>query len=583
MGFNILIMKLSISKTKSATNLYVSKSFREGKKTSSKIVEKLGTYEELEKKLNGIDPIEWAKAYIKDLNEKEKEDRKDVNIRFSPSTTIEMGESQSFNVGYLFLQQIYYELGLNKICKDITKKYKFDFNLNSILSRLVYSRILFPASKLSTYEESKKYIEQPEFELHHIYRSLDILAKESNHIQASLYKNSIKNNNTRQTGVIYYDCTNYYFEIEEAKGIKQFGVSKEHRPNPIVQMGLFMDADGFPLAFDINPGNTNEQITLKPLEKRLNSDFGLSKFVVCTDAGLSSTDNRKYNMIGGRAFITTQSLKKLKSHLKEWALSCEGWKIVNQNDDTTYNLKELNPDNDYSRTTFYKDRFINEDGVEQRMIVTYSIKYKEYIHRKRQQQIERAEKLIKTNSITLNSKRSTDCKRFIKKTTCTKEGEVCEHELYNIDLNRIVEEQQYDGFYAICTNLESDVEGIIKINHQRWEIEESFRIMKSEFKARPVYLQNDERIKAHFLTCFIALMLLRKLENKLKYKHSSESIIKALANMNMLKIRGEGYIPTYTRSAITDHLHIRAEFRTDNQIIISQKMKKILSLSKKSK
>src|SRR5665648_1001294 len=324
-------MRLSFSKSKNATSVYVIKDYTEKNKRTTKIVEKLGTLKELEKKLGGQDPLEWSKNYVAKLNEDEKKGiEPNIIAEFYPSKQIPMNEQVSFNGGYLFLQQIYHQLGLDKICKDITKKHKFTYDLDSILSRLIYSRIIFPSSKLATYELSKKFIEEPKFELQHIYRSLEVLAKEADFIQSSLYQNSLAVSK-RNTGVLYYDCTNYFFEIEQEDGLKQYGMSKEHRPSPIVQMGLFMDGDGIPLAFSINKGNTNEQTTLKPLEKKILSDFNLSKFVVCTDAGLASNDNRLFNTKGDRAFITTQSVKKLKNHLKEWALSNEGWCLSGDN------------------------------------------------------------------------------------------------------------------------------------------------------------------------------------------------------------------------------------------------------------
>ncbi len=283
-------MRLSISKSKNSTSLYVIKSIYENGVRTTKIVEKLGTTKELESKLNGQDPIEWAKKYIEELNKKEKEDKRDIIVKYSPVKVIEKDENRLFNGGYLFIQQIYYALGLHKICNEISSKYKFSFDLNSVLSRLTYGRILFPASKLATNQLAEKFIEPPNFELQHIYRALEVIAKESNFIQSELYANSLKISK-RNTGVLFYDCTNFFFEIEQESGIKQYGLSKEHRPNPIVQMGLFMDGDGIPLAFSINKGNTNEQITLNPLEKQILSDFNLSKFIVCTDAGLASIDS----------------------------------------------------------------------------------------------------------------------------------------------------------------------------------------------------------------------------------------------------------------------------------------------------
>ena len=487
-----------------------------------------------------------------------------------------------FNGGYMFLEKIYHELKINQICKDISSKYKFEFDLNSILSRLIYGRIIFPSSKLATNELSKKFIEQPNFELHHIYRALGVLAKETDFIQSELYKNSLEIS-ARNSSILYYDCTNYFFEVEQEDGLKQYGKSKEHRPNPIVQMGLFMDGDGIPLAFNINNGSTNEQITLTPLEQKILDDFKLSKFIVCTDAGLASTANRKFNNKEGRAFITTQSVKRLKSFLMDWTLSPEGWSL--SNDNKIYNLNDLELTEEskitYKDKTFYKERWIKENDLEQRIIVTYSIKYKDYQKQIRNSQIQRARKIIDENPTILKKCNQNDYKRFIKQTTCTNDGEIAENKAFSINNDIIAKEEIFDGFYAVCTNLEDDVKSIIKLNHRRWEIEESFRIMKSEFKARPVYLKRDDRITAHFTTCFLALVLHRFLEKKLEEKFTSQEIIQCLRDMNFLECVGDGYIPNYTRTDLTDCLHEKFNFRTDYQINSIKQIKNILKEIKK--
>ena len=568
-------MKLTISKSKNSTSLYVAKSFYVKGTRTSKIVEKLGTVAELEKKLNGQDPIEWANKYIQELNKKEKEEKREVLVSYSPAKIIKKDEQRFFNGGYLFLQKIYHELGLHKICKEISQKYKFDFDLNSILSRLIYGRVIFPSSKLATYKLSKRFIEKPNFDLHQIYRALEVLAKETDFVQSSLYENSLKVSK-RNTGVLYYDCTNYFFEIEQEDGNKQYGFSKEHRPNPIVQMGLFMDGDGIPLAFSINRGNMNEQLTLKPLEKKILSDFNLSKFIVCTDAGLSSVDNRKFNNKDERAFITTQSIKKLKEHLKKWALDSNGWQL--SNDIKSYDISEIEED---KNKVFYKERWINENGLEQKIIVTYSIKYRDYQRKIRNSQVDRAQKTIDSNPTKLKKCNQNDYKRFIKKTSCTPDGEIAEKEIYNIDSEIIMKEEAFDGFYAVCTNLEDNASEIIKVNHRRWEIEECFRIMKSEFKARPVYLSNDDRIEAHFTTCFISLIIYRLLEKRLSEKYTCHEIIAGLKDMNFNEVKGEGYTPTYTRTDFTDSLHEAFGFRTDYEIINTKHIKNIFRETKK--
>ena len=574
-------MRLQIVKSKNAASLYVVKSIFENGRRSSKVVEKLGTYADLTKALDGKDPIEWAKKYVDELNKKENEQKRDVLVKYSPTKLISKADQRYFNGGYLFLQKIYYELGLNKICKTIADRHKFTFNLDSILSRLVYGRIIFPSSKLATYELSKNFIEQPDFELQHIYRSLEVLSKETDYVQSELYNNSL-NVCDRNKGILYYDCTNYYFEIEQEEGLRQYGVSKEHRPNPIVQMGLFMDGDGLPLAFCINKGNTNEQTTLKPLEKKIISDFGLSKFIVCTDAGLASNANRKFNNVKDRAFITTQSVKKLKSHLKEWALDTRGWLLSGSKDKYEYDITKLDEQTDKDKI-FYKQRWINEDDLEQNLVVTFSVKYKTYQQTIRNRQIERAQKVIDTNPKKLKKCNANDYKRFIAKTHCTPDGEIADKIAYGIDTRLISQEAMYDGFYAVCTNLEDDASEIIKVNRRRWEIEESFRIMKTEFKARPVYLQRDNRIQAHFMTCFISLLIYRLLEKRLSGEHTCNEIISGLRDMNFYEIKGEGYIPTYTRTDFTDALHDNFGFRTEYQILTAKQMKKILKDTKNQK
>jgi transposase len=400
-------------------------------------------------------------------------------------------------------------------------------------------------------------------------------------IQSELYKRSTKVVD-RNAGVLYYDCTNYFFEIEQEEGLKQYGYSKEHRPNPIVQMGLFMDGDGLPLAFSIHEGNTNEQTTLKPLEKKILSDFELSKFVVCTDAGLSSAANRKFNDFGGRAFITTQSVKKLKKFLKDWALAPTGWRLSGDapGDKKLYDISKID-ETEYKESTFYKEQWIKEDKLEQRLIVTYSVKYKDYQRRIRDGQVARAVKLIETNPTKLKKANQNDFKRFIEKVSATDEGEVAENDFYFINAQAIEAEEAYDGFYAVCTNLEDDVAEIVKVNHRRWEIEECFRIMKHEFKARPAYVRLDIRIKAHFLTCFIGLLIYRILEKKLGEKYTCPLIIQELRDMNFLEVKGEGYLPAYTRTDFTDALHDAFGFRTDYQILTHSYMKKIFKQTKK--
>ena len=577
-------MRIKISESKNASSLYVIEDITVKGKRTTRIVEKLGTVKELEEKLKGEDPIEWARAYAIELTEKEFKEKQPVLLELNHTKKIEKGLQNTYNGGYLFLQQIYHDLGLDKIFKEISEKYKFTYNLDSIVSRLIYGRILHPSSKLNTFQESKKLLEEPDFELHHVYRALEVLGQETDFIQAEVYKNS-KKLATRNDQILYYDCTNYYFEIENSDGLKQYGLSKENKPNPIVGMGLFMDGDGIPLAFNIFDGNKNEQITLKPLEEKILKDFDLSRFIVCTDAGLSSNENRIYNTKGDRAFVTTQSVKKLKNHLKEWALDSKGWKLPGSDQSFDISIFEENPDikESYKSHVFYKERWIKENGLEQKLIVTFSLKYKDYHQAIRLDQVERAKKAITNNPSKIGKARSNDFKRFIESTSITKEGEIAENKIYDINQEVIEKEAIYDGFYAICTNLEDSPEEVIKINHRRWKIEECFRIMKTEFKARPVFLSRDDRIKAHFTTCFLSLIIFRYLEKHLDYNFTCREIINSLKNMNFLYSSKVGFIPSYTRTDFTDKAHDTFGFRTDYEVIHEKNMNKIFRDTKKAK
>ena len=574
-------MRLGYSRSKNSIFYYAQKTVYVDGKNKSMIVKKFGSEKYICDTYGVTDAKAWAQEQVALMNLAEKEETAPISIDFSPVKSLADNTQRCFNGGYLFLQDIYYELGLDRISKAVAKKHGFKYNLNSILSRLIYARILYPASKKSTYEDSHKFIEQPDFELHQIYRALSVIAEESDYIQSTLFKNSMKLSK-RKTGVIYYDCTNFYFEIEQAEDDKQYGVSKENRPLPIVEMGLFMDAEGIPLAFCINPGNQNEQLSLIPLEEKLLANFDMSRFVVCTDAGLSSTGNRKFNADkdGNRAFVTTQSIKKLKKHLKDWTLDVTGWKLSGNSENTCYDISSID-ETEYKDSIFYKSRWIKEDGLEQQLIVTYSVKYRNYQRTIRSRQIERALKNLKNGKASVESKRQNDPKRFIKAAHATKEGEVADKTVYYIDETIVKEEEIYDGFYAVCTNLEDDAQSIVKINKRRWEIEECFRIMKSEFDARPVYLQDSERIKAHFMTCFIALIVYRYLEKKLDEKYTCNQLIDCLREMNFLRFEGKGYIPTYTKTKLTDDLHAAFGFNTATEIIPIMKMKNICAQTKK--
>ena len=576
-------MRINKTKSKNVVHYSIIQDINKNGKRTTCVYENIGNYDKLKLRAGTEDPLTWLNNYVKELNEKYKEDSLPIIIQKNPNKIIDKNCRFSFNVGYLFLQDIYYKLRLNDICKDITEKYQFKFDLNDILSKLIYSRILFPASKLKTLELSKSFLEQPNFDYQHIERALPVLCEESDFIQSKLYENSNKYL-SRNNRILYYDCTNFFFEIEQEDDFRKYGKSKENRPNPIVQMGLFMDGDGIPLSCEITPGNTNEQTTLRPLEKKIIQDFKLADIVVCTDAGLASKANRKFNDKGNRKYITTQSLKKLKEHLKSEAIDLtKGWHLPGST--KTYNISKLRTDENmmeaYKNKTFYKERWINENGIEERLIVTFSVKYQEYQKNIRNNQIERAKKLIEKNPKKIGKTKQNDPKRFIEVISTTANGEVAEEINYSINQEVIDNEAKFDGLYAVCTNLEDNVEDIININHRRWEIEESFRIMKTEFNARPVFHSNEDAIKAHFLICFLALTIYRYLEIKLDKKYTVCEIIDTLKDMELKMETPNAYSPNYIRTNLTDELHNKFGFRTDYEIMREKNLKKICKQVKK--
>ena len=546
-------------------------------KRSTKIFEKLGNQNQVEERFGKENTIDNIKEYINKLNNESKETI--INKEFDPNKRISHGIKRNFNIGYLFLEKLYNQLKFKDICDDISNKYKFKFDLNEILSYLVYARIIYPSSKLETFKQCQNFIKQPTFKLHDEYRALSYIADNMDFIQESMFNNSKKVIN-RNAKVIYYDCTNYFFEIDNEDDLRKYGVSKEHKPNPIVGMGLFMDGDGLPLSCNIYPGNKNEQKTLISEESKIVDNFKLdnTKIILCTDAGLASDEIKKYNIKDGRGFVITQSLKKLKDEIKNKVFDKNNWRIPNDLKNI-YNLETIEKDEylkeKYYDTLFYKIIQTETKSVKQDLIVTFCFKYFDYNKSIRNNQIDRAKKSIETNNVTRKGKNQNDYRRFIETQNSTDNGEVAENISYSINQELIDEESKYDGYYALTTNIVGDINEIFKIVKGRWEIEESFRIMKSDFLARPVNLSREDRIKAHFMTCFISLFIYRLLEKKLDYKYTTSQILNTLRNMNMLEQKGLGFEPEYERTQLTDDLHELFNFNTDLEIVSYKKMKKI--------
>ena len=571
-------MRLKISKSKNTILFYIIKDYTRNGKRSTKIVKRIGNLEDVKTMAGDMDYKEWLKEYVRDFNEKQGRNEV-VLIKKNTRKIIKKDINNSFNVGYLFLEKIYNELNIKDICENIQNKYQFHFDLNEILSYLVYARIIYPSSKLETFKQCQNFIEQPSFKLHDEYRALSYIADNMDYIQENLFNNS-KKVISRNSRVIYYDCTNYFFEIDNEDDIRKYGINKQHQPKPQVGMGLFMDGDGLPLSCNIYPGNMNEQKTLIPEEDKIVNNFKLdnTKIILCTDAGLASDEIKKFNIKDNRGFVITQSLKKLKENYKEKIFDKTEWRIPNDLRNV-YNLETIENDEvlreKYYETLFYKIIETETKSVKQDLIVTFCFKYFDYNRSIRNNQIERAKKSIETNQVTRKGKNQNDYRRFINSLNSTDNGEVAENITYSINQDVIDEEEKYDGYYALTTNLIGDINEILKIVKGRWEIEESFRIMKSDFLARPVNLSREDRIKAHFMTCFISLFIYRLLEKKLDYKYTTSQILETLRNMKVLESKGDGYIPEYTRTDLTDDLHELFGFRTDYELNTYKDFKKI--------
>lgn len=590
-------MRLQISRSRNAESLYVIRSIYKNGKRSTVVYEKLGTIQEVRKKAGEKDPYEWAKEYIQELNKKEKAEAEGkIQVTLSPDVRLEEYEKVKYCAGHLFFQKLFYQMGWNRLSKVIKAGSESEIPMNAIVQMLLYTRILYPHSKkasLELYEDFLPAARAEKMQLHQVYRALDLVAENADAIQEFVYKSTEKYCQ-RNTKVLYYDCTNFFFEIEEEDDFRKYGHSKENRPLPIVQMGMFIDGDGVPLAVTCFPGSDNEQKSLKPLEEKILKDFELSKFIVCTDAGLASRANRLLNCRDDRRFIVTQSLKTLAEPLQEWALEPIGWYLEGDSSGKTYDITKLDEES-CKEKLFYKEQIVEIAGLTQRLVVTYSIKYRDYLRSVRQRQIDRAVKMVNKPANDKETKGQNDFRRFVQTSFFTDEGEVSSIQKKTLDRDRIQHEEMFDGFYGLCTNLlpadedhpdGTSVAEILQINRMRWQIENCFRELKSEFKARPVYLSRKNRIQAHFLLCFLSLILLKYLEKKLKdhgfTDFTTDSLLSQLRNLHMIHLKGYGYLPAFNPTPFTSALQDAFGFHIDTQIVSEKSMKKIVSVSNKT-
>lgn len=594
--------RISYSKSKNSTVYYIIEDYKRNGKRTTKIIDNIGNHNKVLLLANNenITVDEWLNNYLNNYLKEHptSNEPEEVIIKKYSNKLIPMNVINKFNVGYLFLKDIYYSLKLDQIVKTISKKYKFEFDLNEVLCNLVFSRIIYPSSKLKSYELSQNFIETPKYNLENIYRGLTYLNNDLDYIQKELYNNS-KSVVKRNTKIMYFDCTNYYFDINEETEIQKYGHGKDGKAKPLVGMGLFMDGNGLPIAMNIFPGNESETKQLIPLQEKIAKDFDLEdkKTIICTDAAMCTDEIKQFNIKDGRAFVITQSIKKLKEVYKNEVFEDDNWRVVG---DLTkvYKLSDILNDEEkcknHYETVFYKIVQTETAHVVQDLIVTFQIKYRDYLRNVRNGQIERAKKKIssstKGDKIKL-SNNPNDYRRLIKEAVNVIENNKSNNKevnslneskkkdkynySYSIDEDVIKEEEKYDGYYGITTNLNGDIQEILNISKNRWEIEESFRILKSDFDSGTIHLSREDRIKAHFLTCFISLLIYRILENKLNYKYTNTKIIEKLREMEVYEEKGTGYSPAYIRNDLTDDLHELFSFRTDFEIVSYKNFEKI--------
>lgn len=608
-------MKLYYDKRLKDPTYYIQQGFRNGKKTTTKNIKRLGKHSEL--LLITDDPLVYAKNEVKKLNEEYRSGRSEfvVTMDFNeriPSTDSPCSNSTSLNIGYLYLKDIYAKLNLSDFFKSVSSDRKITYDCNKICQFLTYARILDPASKYGTYDKLDTYYEKPQVEYQHMIRFLDILDRNSDKYLKYLFDNS-ENIVKRDTSVMYYDCTNYFFETEKPDeeivdevtgeiilGLRQFGISKENKTSPIVEMGLIMDSRGIPISMCIHPGNTNEQLTAVPLEKEVIKMTGNKKFIYCADAGLGSYNIRKFNDMGGRAYIVTQSVKKLGQEIKDIVFNDSNYRLLS-NDDAitlkemrTFNKKDANnlslyndfaykviPANTAMDTGLYEEK-VYKNGrtkkvkakgtLHQYIIVTFSRKMMEYQRTIRERQLERAKKLLRLKDPEKIKKGPNDIRRFLKNTSSDTAN-------YVLDMDKIHEEEKYDGFYAVATNLDDSAKDILAVAQNRYKIEDCFRIMKTNFDARPVFLRKPERIRAHFLICYTALLIYRLMECKLddNLTHvTTSNLIKTLRNMNVVNMDDMYYKSIYSGSQALDALERCFELQLNRKYYRPSDLNKIV-------
>lgn len=595
-------MRLKSVKSKSSESFSIIEDYINPttKKRTTTTVESLGNLSSWMEKLNTTsrdEVIEHLHNLIKEKSKAIKEESGDVLLTLSQSKEIPAGKKVCFNVGYLFVQSILYQLGLESICKEIEEKHQFKYSLADILAAEVASRIIHPCSKRATASNQARFLEDPSYELQHVYRALPVLAEEHDEIEKALYENT-KRLIEYDTDVVYYDCTNFYFETEEEDDFRKYGKSKENRPNPIVQYGLFLDQNSIPLCDIAFVGSENEQKSMRKLEAVLIDKFGKKRLIVCADAGLNGWENKILNNTLNRAFIVVKPIKTMKKSIKDWALDPDGWYLTEQ-PNVRYNISELKettmvngqPKNT-SDLIFYKDRWTKESRkdketgetktLNEHLIVSFSTRFQKYQRHVRNRKLERAAEMLKKPGKIAKSKNQRDPRYYIRQSATTESGEAAEQMWYELDQEKIREDEAVDGFYAVTTNLEDkNIAEILKINKGRWEIEECFEVMKSDLRSRPMYVQREEAIKGHLLICFIALKVYRILEKMLGGQYTINEIIQTLRDMKVTHVQSKYYVPSFERTELVDRLQELFGFKLTTEVISEQKINLFLRDSKR--
>lgn len=509
---------------------------KETKKTRSKTIQSLGYLDELEKEY--ADPISHFKEEIKIMNQEQHGEQKAITLNMDKNQRLQKDVTNRKNLGYAVLSKIYHELGIHSFLRNRQRHTKSDFDANSIMKLLTYGRLLYPASKKHTYENKDVFFDKTHFSLDDVYRCLSFLNKHKEELQRWIHK-CIQEQYGRNTSLVYYDVTNYYFEIDEQDDVRRKGVSKEHRPDPIIQMGLFMDTDGIPITYGLHPGNMLDKQTFIPMLREIQKNFDLGRTIVVADKGMTTGDNIWYTLSAKNGYILSYSIRGANRKFKEYVLNQNGYRSVGED----FKIKSrLEPREIY--VTNRNGKKIKKQ-VDEKQVIFYSGKYARKAKADRAEALQKARDLV-DNPSKYNKATTYGAARYVKNLKYDKKtGEILKdsRQALLFDEEKLRKEEELDGYYAIITSeyKESD-EKIIDLYRGLWKIEESFKITKSDINSRPVYLSRQEHIESHFLTCFVSLVIARLVEKRLKGKYPVKSILESLRKASCSHLQENYYV-----------------------------------------